>query len=232
MKAMRLITTIDDHSSELGLTIKGIEHKKFLSASQNGFLMAHDIIEHQNGHNAIGSVGDEIQALGGSWFVRGEIGDTRGANGSWASARSPLDILAEDLAVLCELYVESGIPMRSKILNTHDHDSDADFDEMIRQARKMALGEFEYHDDEVDQDRLRYFLASSKHLLRTGYRKASRRFNHDGIAANNQFWTIEQAVQKHGVEAIEFEGQEFILTYGNGEASCRDMTKSLDGYFY
>lgn len=56
-----------DYGGDWGLMLKGHQHK-MLNSSMEGRLIAHDVIEHVSG---IGSVAEEIQALGAMYYVRG-----------------------------------------------------------------------------------------------------------------------------------------------------------------
>jgi len=64
-------------TGELGLIPRGITMGEGYVAATEGELIAHDILEHQNGLSAIGSVDDELEALGGLYFVRGWSGQLR-----------------------------------------------------------------------------------------------------------------------------------------------------------
>ena len=68
MRYVRLQVAEDQLSGELGLKIKGMRATEGM-AMGSGLLVAHDLLEHQNGLRAIGSVGDELEALGGIWHV-------------------------------------------------------------------------------------------------------------------------------------------------------------------
>ncbi len=75
MRHVRLVATSDEYDNELGFKIKGTTAFEGFMACRNGELTAHDLLEHQNGLAAMGTVWDELEAIGGIWQVRGRHGD-------------------------------------------------------------------------------------------------------------------------------------------------------------
>lgn len=214
MRHVRLKVKEDLALGEFGLIVDGMKLIDTPMVSNEGFMIAHDLLEHQNGIRAIGSVGDEVEAMGGCWFIRGQLGQIRRG----MTIHSPEHNIATDIANLAEIYCRN-VPMRAEIFNTHEHGHDAAFDEIISQARSRCL---DYLDEDSERALLLKFCRDAKHLLRTGYRKAARRFKDDYHLASDQFWSIADAVDgciKHGV----YEYQEFRLSYGNGRATCEEI---------
>src|ERR1041385_6254253 len=64
MRSIRLVAMSDDYDDTPGLVVKGTQPYEGMMADREGTLVAHDILEHQNGYKAIGSVWDELEALG------------------------------------------------------------------------------------------------------------------------------------------------------------------------
>ena len=74
-----LITTMhyqeDPNTGEYGLSF-GLE-LDYPTVASEGLLVAHDIIEHVNGLDGIGTIADELQAISGIWLTRGSTGELR-----------------------------------------------------------------------------------------------------------------------------------------------------------
>ncbi len=73
MRHIRLVAFEDEPTGNLGLIVKGSEGPEIYSDNK-GSLIAHDIVEHQNGMAAIGGIDDELEAIGALWQVRGRHG--------------------------------------------------------------------------------------------------------------------------------------------------------------
>jgi hypothetical protein len=179
--------------------------------AREGLLIAHDLLEHQYGLKAIGSVGDELVALGGVWFVRGEWSDlSRDGQGNMYSAE---ENLARDAASLAGYYA-NGCSYRMPVPRTRRHDCDDAFHTIIDVGMRGMDP-----DIEVDPQ----FWTDSLHFLRHGYNLAKRRFGDIG-KANQQFWAIAKAVDPRAKHA-EHVGQEFRLRYGGGYATCEEVER-------
>lgn len=219
MKYIRLIATSDEYDNEPGLIIKGTPNVDGMMADRDGLLVAHDLIEHQNGSKHIGTVWDELEALGGIWHARGRWGDMMAKHGN---AYSPAQNVASDLVRMFPEWSYDAMPPREHRLKaTRAHDHDEDFLEIIAIAREDIPKEYGGFDEALNPDEMERYLSEALHRMRTGFRKATRRFG-ERFGSNNQMRAIKDAVSsvaKH----IEFEGQEFILSYGNGEAEIREF---------
>ena len=214
MRYVRLQVAEDQLSGELGLKIKGMRATEGM-AMGSGLLVAHDLLEHQNGLRGIGSVGDELEALGGIWHVRGQWGELQRDG---YSIHTPEQALGRDIMNLAMVH-NRGIPMRVEIKNTHGHDWDDAFDEMIQVGVRLFINEMKDRDEKIDYRRLDQFKQEAKHLLRTGFRKSQNRHG-DGTRVNTQFWNIAEVVDQHA--HTEWEGMEYVLSYGNGRAACHE----------
>jgi len=207
---MRYVTLKYGEDSEgmLGLNVVGMPMISYPMAAGEGLLIAHDILEHQNGISSIGSIGDELEALGGVWYIRGEFNDLRRDNRG--SMYSPIENLASDIANMAVMY-NRGVPMRVKVPNTREHEQDYDFKEMIKIAKRTATQEIKGMDDKIDYKLYVEYFESALHLLRMGYMKAKRRFKSQ-TKANIMFWNIAEAVDEI-LKYAEYDGQEFRLGY-------------------
>lgn len=202
MKYVRLLG-FEDTNGEVGLVLKAIQRRDLMFAANTGIIIAHDIIEHQNGPSPIGLMNDEFEALGGIWYVRGELyhWDTH--------YHSSETLLARELDNLASYYqcLESGPWTSGKVTPAVDA-----FDDIIGKL----MDEAEYLNlDEDDQWR---FRQEAMHHMNIGYQKATRRFA-DQYQAYDQFAAIRHAVDQLVRECEVYEGAEFSLGYGNGDAA-------------
>jgi hypothetical protein len=116
------------------------------------------------------------------------------------------------------------------------HDHDEDFAEIIEIARDdiprenndMGCGEPDEDANGWNPELHALFetyLTLALHRMRLGFRKAQRRFERRGASryhAGELFQAIKDAVAG-AVRDISYEGQEFVLLYGNGSAFCREI---------
>lgn len=75
MNEYTLRTAEDRETGETGLSW-GLS-LDYPTVASEGLLVAHDIIEHPNGLEAIGTIADELQALSGVWLTRATHGQMR-----------------------------------------------------------------------------------------------------------------------------------------------------------
>jgi hypothetical protein len=214
MTSIKLIAKEDYSPLGLGLMPEVILHKD-LNVASSGMLLAHDILEHQNGLKAIGSISDELQALGGIWFVRGRNGYLTPGN-----MHSPQEDIGQDIAHMAYMFFRK-TPLRSDALHTHKHYEDESFIDILDFAKKAYKKEMYYVLEKHERfDPLDYYFEQSLHLMRTGYRKAEKRFKN--ICAQSLFMQIEEAVD-NVLPCLQYEGQEIILTYTVEKAMCREV---------
>lgn len=117
-----------------------------------GTVIAHDLLEHQQGIHMIGDPWDEMIALGAYMFVRGNLNDYRG--------------LATDI-----LHSFEEAPLDSKILNANPCDADWAFEESINKAIKS-----------IDKPVPPIFYDAVLSYMRRGWHLAERRFEDELIA--------------------------------------------------
>lgn len=208
-----------DYGGIEGLMLEDVTLINTPMATLSGDLIAHDIMEHQNGLGSIGSVDDELEALGGLWYVRGRNGPIRPE-----AMHSPEEALTYEVANLFQYYT-GGAKFRTPVPNTRAHIYDESFESVIAEAKKSIRDELSYQDMSVNYTELDYYLDSVLHYLRRGYIKAKRRFG--GRCAHSMFWDIAEAVDNITDEIIG-EGQTFVLSYDRNGAVCRE--KAYDYY--
>ena len=218
MRHIQLQSWTDQHGN-LGLILATSNPHDELFADINGGLIAHDLLEHQNGIEAIGSIPDEIEAIGGIWQIRGRHADfchdEPHLERHWTPEQNTilnLPSLARDTAFGGDWTPRIGQ------YNTRPHFEDETFRDMLEWVRSHCLAELE----EPTDLNLDAFLENALHLIRIGYRKAERRFgsNYKGL---DQFRAIKEALKPH-CHHLDVEGQTFRLSYGNG---CAQVTKLL-----
>lgn len=219
MRHVTLIAIADEYDNKPGLALKGapVTAPGFM-ADREGVLIAHDLLEHVNGPRQIGSVWDELEALGAIWQVRARHGDLftgRPVNFSMAvNVASDITRMFADWVYSDKRYCG---PWRGAE-GTRKHDYDSDFLECIAIARRDIPNEH----DESETDlfpHIEAYLALALRRMRIGFRKAQKRYG-KGFHGSNQFVAIREAVAS---AHVEFEGQEFRLSYGNGEARVSEI---------
>jgi hypothetical protein len=216
MRSIRLIAAHDEYDTTPGLIIKGTPSFDGLSADRNGLLIAHDLLEHVNGPKHMGPVWDELEALGAIWQVRGRHGEMMTETRSY---HTPQVNVAADITRMFEGWLME--PQQGST-RTKAHEYDDDFRDILEIARRDIPREF--NDPRPTSEQVEEYLSFALHRLRTGFRKAERKYGTHFEGAN-LFQAVRDAV-KAVMPMVDFEGQEFILTYGDGEASCRPVENS------
>jgi hypothetical protein len=220
-----ILEAFEDWTGEVGLGVEGVSRSEEdeMSAAREGMLIAHDLIEHVNGVRAIGSIDDELEAMGAIWYVRGQHGDMR--RDQYAGYHTPESSMAADLSRMFSEYVH-GKCMNRHVPRTRACDWDDDLRDCLQRAKDDAHAELKY---QIDADQLSeamsmwpFYERAALALMRTGLRKVARRFKR--IDANGLFWLIAGAVQPYCKSPEEW--QRFELTYGerNGRlfATCHE----------
>jgi len=218
----KTLTAKEDYSlGEIGLMIDGVRMMDYPSVAMEGRLIAHDILEHQNGLHNIGSIGDELEALGGVWYVRGQHGDiTRDYN-----VNTPSQHIAADISNMAMMFVD-GVGLNHPIPRTYSHDYDEDFRDIINLARHDYLRELQDRDISDYNQQIPEYFDACLHCMRSGFNKAARRFAN--IDANGLFWEIAKTVDPHA-KHIEYEGQQFRLGYDSNQVQCYEIIE--DEYY-
>ena len=212
MKTVILTAREDEDSGELGYCLDDLEAGISFSTTTEGLIIAHDLIEHQNGIAAIGPIDDEMEALGAIWFVRGCLGELR--RDHVGSMHSIEENIASDFARMCRDFLWNDERLNPPV--TRALDEDETFREIISIAKREARGEIEPDEAREHADRIRQFWAACLPFMRIGYRKARKRFG-DSYTANRQFWAIADALDPL-LKSCEYAGQQIELTYGDGQA--------------
>lgn len=230
MRHVRLIAFVDELDNKPGLIIKGTPETDGMFADRDGTLIAHDLLEHVNGAANIGTVWDELEALGAIWYVRARHGDLLTGRPNY---HSPESNLASDVSRMFRDWIHNESKYcgpRFERIGRRKHWEDESFQTILDIAAHEIKQESEYSDDESDLDSLPDYLDLALRRMRAGYRKAVKRFERRGASqfyAGNQFVAVREAVNAALTE-VEYEGQEFILSYGDGEARVRPVYGDSD----
>lgn len=247
MRSIRLLVRPSPYDpDELGFILKDMpfyeepDDGDSTSVDRTGLVVAHDLLEHQNGPKRIGEVWDELEALGGIWYVRGQWGNMMTEGRNW---HPPAYHIASDVERMWQHWDMGGRwngPGDGRV-GTRPHDYDEDFSEIISSARELIRAEHRdmgRGDDGEDENgwtddtfaSVDEYLRLALHRMRHGFNKAKRRYERDGGSrynGHNLFYAVKEAVKAAAVE-IEYEGQEFLLRYGNGEATCRPIFDDME----
>lgn len=228
MKTVILTAREDNQFGGIGLHIEGMKEEGTNPAAE-GLQVAHDLIEHVNGLDAIGDICDELEALGAIWFVRGQFSDIRRNSNS---AATPHESLASDVVRMFTDF-RHGAHIDLTVPRTKACVADDDFREVIRIALESTRDEInpEVFDAEKVAKLETKYMAVCFPRMRRGYRKAQKKYG-KGTTANNLFWAVADAVQQllpsrvfwsRNMPKLEA-GQQWKLTYGfdaQGNADAR-----------
>lgn len=226
MTHKRLRAVMDDEFGILGL--KFIEPRKTCNGKftiTDGLTLAHDIIEHQQGTSKIGTIGDEMVALGGVCYSRAQWSDmSRDRNYTHKDEEG----LANDIMYMASLYFYNKIPFRQKLITSRKDDPTDYVDYVIEAARENWSSHFDHQHDirKISQQDIDTYLETCRIYMLHGAKLADRRFG-SGMLANQMFWEIER-VTSDLIKDIQYEGQEFLLSYDfNRKVSFREYEDKL-----
>jgi hypothetical protein len=201
----------DAETGEVGLGLPGMSRKEGANAATNGTLIAHDLLEHINGPREIGTIDDELEALGALWFVRGQFGILRHDN--LGSRYSVNENIASDIVRMYRDYFYGAYVNMSRV-RTMPCDHDLDFADILEHARVDIPQELDTG-EKVDTRDIGAYLKVCLSRMRIGYRKAARKYKGEAHFINTLFWAVSDAVDpctKHCEEGMQFE-----LVYGTGQ---------------
>lgn len=212
MKTVNLESFEDEEYGSWGIGIVGVTRKRGMNAATEGLLLAHDLVEHVNGLHVIGSIDDELEALGAIWFTRGHLGDLR--RDSRGSAYTPEQNIASDVVrMLRDAYLaEDDVTLTP--LRTRSCEADDAFELIVQYAREDMRAELDPEPGDTEwQPFAESYMRCVVPRLRVGYRKARRMYG-DFYRANDLFWTIADAVDGVCKKAERLFGEPMRLHYG------------------
>lgn len=216
------LRVIEDRNGTTGLVVDGMSTGNETDACTDGRLLAHDLIEHVNGVQAIGSIDDELEALGAIWYVRGQHDDLD--RGPHRNSRSGEENIAGDVTrMFADFFHGAHVTLSASRSRKLDNDAAEEaFAEIIRLASLTAPAEVSDNGDTLAAEsealeRLAEYMRACLPRMRTGFRKARRMYEGRGrsrFAANSLFWEVADAVDNLLKQADIIEGAEYVLTYG------------------
>lgn len=220
MRYLTIKVIRDEMIGELGFKLikNGMPNNGEEFIGGQGLIIAHDIIEHQQGLEKIGTLEDELIACGGVIFVRVNTGNLGNPFHS-GEASVTYDISRMYSYFNDRTYFSGEKYYPKRIIEEWEWA----VDEVIKASKKQIR-----EDDEFDGDfkRLNTYLQWTKHLLRYGAYKAELRFG-CSFDAYNMFKRIQDAVD---VYEPEWEGQEFTLGYSRTQAIMKPKEIEEDWY--
>lgn len=193
-----------DHNGEVGLMIVGTENNEKIDACRIALLIAHDLVEHQNGVDVMGTAIDEFQALGAIQCGRGFGRPLQ----LWGDIQNTWDYMLQ--------YEETlGEPMEEIECDEREF-----FEDQVRKAwletsfdQRNALNK---HPD---------FQRLTVNLMCLGYNKSLKRFNNCRLSAYDAYVRMERKFEEFlepymsekrwakVADLTDIEGQQLIATY-------------------
>lgn len=230
MNEVYLIAHMDETLGELGLILEGMVLSKVSEGepviAPSARLVAHDILEHQNGVANIGSIHDELEALGATWYIRGQTGYL-----GQDSILSPYKHLAFDITRMFRTMVVNGetvkIPENFEINDEYFQEQiDCIFQECDFMS-EFDCYDLEEYSDEITKDKINDYKKLVRHYMEQGHKKVSGKYNNQ-YEALDTFIRIERAVTPY--LKPEIEGQRFKISYDNNKSFCEEIYDDED-YF-
>lgn len=212
----------------IGLAFAGKQvHEDYIAVAQ-GFVLAHDLVEHPNGIENIGGVGDELEATGSIWYTRGQHHDMQRPD---RGIYSPEESLAYEILENFRYWLQRGHEFDMPVPRSKPCVYDESIREILRLGVKLIRsGEDDLWDDEesLKVKDIAIFISACKHFMRSGIVKQQARFPLHQFEANNEFWNVQEAVEPFA-SRLEYAGQTFDLCWGGGEAT---MTETFEEEFF
>jgi len=221
MRYLKIVAIEDNMTGDLGFNLvnNAMPNTGEEFVAGGGLIIAHDIIEHQQGLKKIGTLEDELIALGGIVYTRVITGELSNF------VMTGEENLSHDITRMFEYFNENTKRTGKKyypkrLLEEYECDS---IDETIQKARKsLILNECEEHYyDDSRKTSIEPYLAWTRHLMLHGLYLAEKRFG-DSYIALNAFRRIKEEVDRF---TPDYEGQEFLLGYDFNQATMRETER-------
>jgi len=178
----KLVGDICPVSGEIGLRdIRVPNRDDYTLDTGDGSLLAHDYIDHQHGIAAIGSIEDELEAIGCAWAIRGHYAGELTEEG-----------IAGDLTEMYRYFTNrtrlKAVPV------TYSHVLDYDFERILDDAEKQAR----LYVDEYSPTNFAHFRPMALAYMRKGIRRMHRRYasTHPESQAYDNYIAIRDAVRQ------------------------------------
>jgi len=235
-----------EESGELGWVFSDMRDiDGMIMVSTAGYMLAHDLFEHVNGIDRIGSVGDEIEALGAMYFVRGWNGNVFDGSEEPHHRRryiSPEQDIASDIEqqfqeLICRDDGDWAHVIPGKTMPLRDGDEWVTDSLECTDIMRVDLAQdgaaedwLEYHEffkvGRIKYKHLRpawdHYMDQVRSLLRCGYRKAYKQYKGDHMAAHNMFWNVAREMDRW-TKHPEYEGQQGKLYWDRNRAVFEEV---------
>lgn len=193
-KIARLVGVKDQNLGGHGLIIQGSSFE--LCAATAPSLLVHDLIEHQNGAAAIGTVWDELEAIGAAWATRGQWGDSGGY-------QTPHEVLQNDLQSIWGDWHGLDFPALPRINFVGENDD----------ITCIVQGFTPYGFEPEQIQLLENFKSLAESYMQRGFHRCMKRFAAGGRFGPNNLWHALETALETPMHDL-YIGQRFTLQYG------------------
>jgi hypothetical protein len=200
-----LIAGEDPDTGLLGLYLEKSQHNPGINSSVDGATVAHDLLEHCDA-TKIGSIGDELKALGAAWFIRAQFGEIR--RDGTGVLYTPSQHIAYEIADMGRKVLEGGDTYGESVPKVKTCTGIEYLRDCLIETRHFLLKEL----DTPGNANIKQFLNDALKFMIQGWQLANKRWSACGgaVGANTVFWRIAEEVNKK-IRWIDFPGQAFIL---------------------
>lgn len=230
MRRVMLEVFEDDNTGELGFGLLDMPRHEQTNAATEGALVAHDLIEHVNGPALIGTIDDELEALGAIWYVRGQHNEMFRA--ATRSNYTVYENIGSDIARMFRDYIEGGQHVDYSPIRARRTRADDALLNIVAAGTKMWRGEFGTFDSDESESEIAQqfpgFADIAFKRMQIGCAKARSKWERHGpYAACETFYAIADAVNPV-LKQIEIAGQRALLRYDlMANATC-ELLESND----
>ncbi len=193
--------------------------------------VAHDLFEHQQGVDQIGTIEDEFTALGAMWYIRGDWEqldpESQNIHPESQNIHPASYHIASDVLNSWYLYASTGYDVAVPDLERNDGFDTGMFDTYSK-AREWILDE---HKDDCGFTfaRFRAFMRSFLYNFQKGLTMAEERFGSQQNASI-LFWNVVDVIQDQ-CQHLE-PGESFIVKWSEAESELDNVSvEILDTYY-
>jgi len=203
----------------------GNSHDGDVTVMSDALGVTHDLVEHVNGLSQIGTVHDELEALGAIWVTRGVHADLR--RDGIGRTQSPENYLSSDVSRMYRYWLDEYFEFEDQPESDHDES----FEEVLRLARTDILYYIEDGGDEADTESIDEYLAHCLNGMRLGAAKQEERFP-DQFDANNFFWEVVEEIT--GIFQCDYysQGIEYVIESDGERVSWYNKTLQDEYEYY
>ena len=212
------LITFTDKSKRTGFGFPHTYTRNGMHAWNYGRGMAHDILEHINGVEYIGSYADEIQALGAGYYVR-DCANTGVA--SRANSESPLIFFGDHIAGRADMWLPVG---------WGNYVFDENFDPTQSEIYPFALELIQYVEKTINwlfsssREELQPYIDKVIAFFCYGYEQAKAKY--ENYPVNDMFYVIADTFDNYMSNHKLVKGEELVLTLDPDNMSAYIEKKS------